>query len=202
MPCNAILKQRKIAYELAYVLQTAEEFSFFRSEGMFRSQYSIGGEEISAVWVMKLPSDICYAHYGGENKMKDHQLITFTSTRIRELRQELGWSQAELARRLKVGATTVRQWENAMTLPSTDSLIALCEVLCIQADYLLGITDSKAICLSRVPPQERERCMMLLKAFIQSSTLDRVREASGTSFGEQDHNRKLLCFGGIEKHPP
>lgn len=87
--------------------------------------------------------------------MEKPNLVSITSQRICKLRRQFGWSQAKLARALGVGATTVRQWENALSIPSAESVKSLCRVFLTTADYLLGMTDSEVICIGYLPPRDQ-----------------------------------------------
>ena len=62
--------------------------------------------------------------------------------RIRTARARYGMSQAELARRIGVSKTTMSQIELGKTPdPGALKVQAICRVLRISADYLLGLTD-------------------------------------------------------------
>lgn len=53
------------------------------------------------------------------------------------LRRGLGWSQAELARRLHISASAVGMYEQGRREPSLDGLRELAAVFGVSADYLL-----------------------------------------------------------------
>jgi transcriptional regulator with XRE-family HTH domain len=57
---------------------------------------------------------------------------------IRNLRKNLGLSQAELAQKLNVHQTAVSQWENGRTMPDVDSLKRIAEIFGVSVDVLLG----------------------------------------------------------------
>lgn len=59
--------------------------------------------------------------------------------RICELRTALGWSQVELAKRLKVAKQTVSNWENENIQPSIEMLIRLAKLFNVTTDYMLGL---------------------------------------------------------------
>ncbi len=62
-------------------------------------------------------------------------------TRIRELRLDRGWSQEMLARELGVTQITVSRYEREVLDLGTATIISLCGIFGVSADYLLGITD-------------------------------------------------------------
>jgi transcriptional regulator with XRE-family HTH domain len=57
--------------------------------------------------------------------------------RIRALRKEAGWSQAELAQHIGVDAGRVSRYESGRITPSADALVRLAESLNISIDHLL-----------------------------------------------------------------
>ena len=57
--------------------------------------------------------------------------------RLRELREKRGLTQAELAKRLGVGRTTVTLWERGDNRPRIDMLVDLAKILGVKVDYLL-----------------------------------------------------------------
>ena len=62
-------------------------------------------------------------------------------TRIRELREERGMSQATLARELNVSQRTVSRFELEQHDLGTQDIIAICRLFEVTADYLLGLED-------------------------------------------------------------
>lgn len=62
-------------------------------------------------------------------------------TRIRELREEHGMSQAELAKALNVTQRTVSRFELEQHDLGTQIIIDLCRLFGVSADYLLGLED-------------------------------------------------------------
>lgn len=61
--------------------------------------------------------------------------------RILELRKEKGWTQAQLAERLHCSPRTVGRYEGERRDLGTATLIALCTIFEVSADYLLGLED-------------------------------------------------------------
>jgi len=60
------------------------------------------------------------------------------ASRIHELREGRGITQADLARLLKVTAACISNWEKAKSFPSRDLLPSLAAVLNTSVDYLLS----------------------------------------------------------------
>ena len=63
--------------------------------------------------------------------------------RIKELRNECGILQADLAKILKVGQGTISNWENGRTEPDQESLFTMSQHFGVSIDYILGNTDTK-----------------------------------------------------------
>lgn len=57
--------------------------------------------------------------------------------RVKELRKEMGWSQAELADKVGTDARQVSRYENGRITPSLDVLARIAEVLNVSLDYLV-----------------------------------------------------------------
>lgn len=60
------------------------------------------------------------------------------SIRLKELREQHGYSQAQLARKLGVGQSTVGMWENGANKPQNAKLEMLANLFDVSIDYLLG----------------------------------------------------------------
>ena len=67
-----------------------------------------------------------------ENKFK---------VRLRDLREEKGVGQVELAQALGVSKGIISLWENGLREPKMSALIAIAEYFGISIDYLVGLKD-------------------------------------------------------------
>ena len=59
--------------------------------------------------------------------------------RIKELREERGWSQAKLAERMNCVQKTISRYELEQADLGTEVLLKFCEVFETSSDYILGI---------------------------------------------------------------
>jgi transcriptional regulator with XRE-family HTH domain len=57
--------------------------------------------------------------------------------RIRHLRKEVGWSQAELGEKVGTDAGRISRYEGGRITPSIDALMRIAEVFNVSADHLL-----------------------------------------------------------------
>ena len=71
------------------------------------------------------------------------ELSCMLNENIRAIRRSRGLSQEELAIRLNVVRQTISKWENGLSVPDADLLIALSEVLETPVSTLLGETVSE-----------------------------------------------------------
>ncbi len=63
------------------------------------------------------------------------------SKRLKELRQEKGLSQSQLAKEIQVNQTTIGKWEACKRSITVEYIIALCNYFNVSADYLIGLVD-------------------------------------------------------------
>jgi len=69
--------------------------------------------------------------------------MTTLGERIRELRIEKGMSQTYLGKLIKVGKTTISNYETGYSSPDTETLSRLADALGTTSDYLLGRTSDR-----------------------------------------------------------
>ena len=62
--------------------------------------------------------------------------------RIRELRQSMGWTQAQLGARVGMAKTTISGYEKGDHQVDPEMICALCDLFGCTSDYLLGRTES------------------------------------------------------------
>lgn len=87
------------------------------------------------------------------------------SDKIRELREQAGYSQAQLAKRLNVTRSSVNAWEMGISMPTTQYVIAMSKLFHVSADYILGIQNAKSISLDGYTEREITIIRDLLKYF-------------------------------------
>ncbi len=63
------------------------------------------------------------------------------SERLRELRQERGLGQIQLAKELDVGKSVISLWELGKCEPTLSKLIAMARFFGVSIDYLAGLED-------------------------------------------------------------
>lgn len=61
--------------------------------------------------------------------------------RLKELREEKGLSQKQLAEKTGLSSSSIARWELGQSEPTVSSVSVLCDLFEVSADYLLGRTD-------------------------------------------------------------
>lgn len=114
-------------------------------------------------------------------------------TRIRQLREESGFTQLAFAKVLNINNSTLCQYENGDRVPSDDIKIRIADHFGVSLDYLLGRTDQKdmpptVIDEGRLDAELIERLALLtpeeqskVDAFVQGMIASR---SDGTSLPE------------------
>ncbi len=62
-------------------------------------------------------------------------------TTIKQLRKEAKYTQTQLANMLSTSQDTISIWELDKALPDVESVIKLCKIFDVSADFLLGLTE-------------------------------------------------------------
>ena len=65
--------------------------------------------------------------------------------RIRILREQKGFTQTELAKRLKITRSSVNAWEQGISVPSTQYIVELAEIFKVSTDYLLCVDNTATV---------------------------------------------------------
>ncbi len=82
---------------------------------------------------------------------------------IKKLREDAGYSQAELARKLDVTRSSVNAWEMGLSTPTTPYIVELAKLFHVSADYILGIESNRTISIDAYTPEETELIYNLIK---------------------------------------
>lgn len=87
--------------------------------------------------------------------------------RINELRTAKGWSQVELAKRLRVAKQTVSNWENDNIQPSIEMLVRLAKLFGVTTDYLLGLENTPRLSVEGLPTSMVAHLSLLIEDYRQ-----------------------------------
>lgn len=78
-----------------------------------------------------------------EEKITLNKKKSTMAQRLKTLRAEYDLTQAEVAKKLGISQQTYSKYENSSTLVDSDTLIALCKLYGVSADYLLGLDGKR-----------------------------------------------------------
>lgn len=87
------------------------------------------------------------------------------SDRIRQLREQSGMSQVQLAKKLDVTRSSVNAWEMGLSTPTTQYIVALTKLFHVSADFILGIEVDQSISLRGYTEEEVALVLKLLRYF-------------------------------------
>lgn len=87
------------------------------------------------------------------------------SDKIKQLREQAGLSQSQLAKKLDVTRSSVNAWEMGLSTPTTQYIVLLSRLFHVSADYILGIEAEQMIPLRGYTEAEVELVLKLLRYF-------------------------------------
>lgn len=76
------------------------------------------------------------------------------SDTIRALREQAGYSQSELAKRLSVTRSSVNAWESGLSAPTALNIIELAKLFRVSSDFILELEQTRQIDLSDLTDRE------------------------------------------------
>ena len=89
-------------------------------------------------------------------------------TILRELREESGMTQEQLAKKIGVSKSSVSLYELHQRLPYPDTLAEIARVFRVSTDYLLGIEKKRSLDLSELDAKETEIIENLVNFLIEN----------------------------------
>ena len=87
------------------------------------------------------------------------------SDKIKQLREQAGLSQSQLAKKLDVTRSSVNAWEMGLSTPTTQYIVAMTKLFHVSADYILGIEVDQSISLRGYTEEEVSLVLNLLRYF-------------------------------------
>ena len=85
--------------------------------------------------------------------------------RIKDLRENNGLTQTELAKRLNVTRSAVNAWEMGISVPSTALIVDIARLFHVSTDYLLGIKETATLDISDLNEKETMLVYSLVEYF-------------------------------------
>ena len=85
--------------------------------------------------------------------------------KIRQLREQSGYTQAELARKMKLTRSSINGWEMGLAIPSTPIIVELAKLFHVSTDYLLGLDSTATLNISGLSEKEVAVLCDLIQCF-------------------------------------
>ncbi len=89
---------------------------------------------------------------------------------IKKLREQAGYSQSDVAKKLGISRSSVNAWEMGISTPITPYIIELARLFHISSHYLLGMKNQRTIVLDNYSDSEIEILYKLVKYFDEQKT--------------------------------
>ena len=103
--------------------------------------------------------------------MKDTERHNYIGDHIRKLREEKGWTQQVLGKKLGKKTSTISAYETNAKLPSVDCLIEMAELFDVSLDTLVYGDRSNLISIRALRPEQKELISELTRFFWQGTQL-------------------------------
>ena len=84
---------------------------------------------------------------------------------IKQLRENAGFSQAVLAKKLNVTRSAVNAWEMGLSVPTTQYVVDMAKLFRVSTDYLLGLSTETTLVLDGLDEQEKKILYSLIDYF-------------------------------------
>lgn len=91
--------------------------------------------------------------------------MSIVGSRIKQVREQRGLTQKELANRILKSPATVSAYEVGMQTPPTDVLLSIARVLHVPITYLTGQTSDNGISTLHLDAQQKEILDLLMGEF-------------------------------------
>ena len=84
---------------------------------------------------------------------------------IKNLRQQSGLTQSDLAKRLNITRSSVNAWEMGISIPSTQYVVELAELFKVSTDYILGLSRDSVISTASLTEEQTKILFTLVQYF-------------------------------------
>ena len=82
--------------------------------------------------------------------------------KIKFLREQIGLTQSDLAKRLGITRSSVNAWEMGISVPSTQYVVELANIFRVSTDYLLGMKTSAAVSVEGLTKEDVQMVYALI----------------------------------------
>lgn len=80
--------------------------------------------------------------------------LILLADKIKTIREQLGMTQAELARKLGLTRSSINGWEMGLSVPSTQYIVELAKLFRVSTDYLLGMEQGAVLNIDDLTEKE------------------------------------------------
>lgn len=84
---------------------------------------------------------------------------------IKNLRQQFGLTQSDLAKKLNITRSSVNAWEMGISIPSTQYVVELAELFKVSTDYILGLSNGGVISTASLTEEQTKLLFTLVQYF-------------------------------------
>ena len=88
--------------------------------------------------------------------------------RLKDLRDRLGYTQSDLAKKLSITRASVNAWEMGISAPSTSWLVELSNLFHVTTDYLWGLDDCITIRTNTLSDRAVTAILNTVEAFYEN----------------------------------
>ncbi len=88
--------------------------------------------------------------------------------RLKTLREKMGYTQSDLAKKLSLTRASVNAWEMGLSSPSTPFVVELSRLFHVTTDYLLGLDDCLTIRTDNLTEREISVILNTIECFNDS----------------------------------
>ncbi|MBR3894514.1 MAG: helix-turn-helix transcriptional regulator [Clostridia bacterium] len=89
-------------------------------------------------------------------------MILHIADRIRYLRDKMGMTQTDLAKKLGISRSAVNSWEMSLSSPSLSNIIEMSQIFHVNIDYLLSLSDKTMVDISNLTNDQKELVFRLV----------------------------------------
>lgn len=87
------------------------------------------------------------------------------SEMIKKLREDAGFSQSQLAKKLDVTRSSVNAWEMGLSTPTTPYIVELSNLFHVSTDYILELDRKRSLSLDGYSDEQIELLYKLINYF-------------------------------------
>lgn len=92
-------------------------------------------------------------------------MILNIADRIRYLRDKMGLTQTDLAKRFGISRSAVNSWEMSLSLPSVANIVEMAQLFHVNTDFLLLESGKISVDITDLTSEDRELVIRLVERF-------------------------------------